>query len=222
MSLAWQPDTPDTRSHPAAGVAVLDRQQIRSTLPLPMVWEMQLDSEALGYFVEGIAQAASTKHGVGLRSVKFVPWAWQSIGGRLNHYGWVIRLRDGRRIYLEYKVDKAGAGSPEALCVRPFPASEVVPELSDPNICWFEPRHVNTALSLGIRRDREADDSPSPALAKRLKRLAADLRRDLSEDPDALKLAVHIDAVATCVARRREPINLSPASRMAIAGHGAR
>ena len=108
---------------------------------------MEFDSSAYKYFFEAVAEAESSKHGFRLALVMFVPWGWQIIDGSLNTFGWVVQLWDGRRLYLEYKVDEVGRRAPEELTVRPLAASEMTPALGDPAVHWFEPRHLNAALT---------------------------------------------------------------------------
>ena len=107
-----------------------------------------MDGSVLGYFREAIALSASTAHGCRLPDVVFVPWAWQIIDGSRASFGWVVRLRGGRRLYLQYMVDEAGRGEPQDLVVRPLGPGEERPVLNDPAVHWFEARHVNRRLGL--------------------------------------------------------------------------
>jgi hypothetical protein len=102
----------------------------------------------VGYFREAIELSHSTAHGFRLADVVFVPWAWQIIDRHMVSYGWVVRLRGGRRLYLQYVVDEAGRRMPENLIVRPVEFGEEHPVLSDPGVHWFEARHVNRFLGL--------------------------------------------------------------------------
>jgi hypothetical protein len=108
---------------------------------------MEFDSSAYGYFFEAVAAMESSTHAFRLELVMSVPWGWQIIDGNLNSFGWVIQLWDGRRLYLEYTVDEAGRRAPEKVTARPLAASEMTPALSDPAVHWFEPRHLNAALT---------------------------------------------------------------------------
>jgi hypothetical protein len=107
-----------------------------------------LDSSGLGYFREAVALSASTAHGFRLADVVFVPWAWQIIDGSRVSFGWVVRLRGERRLYLQYTVDEAGRCEPQDLVVRPLVPGEDHPVLNDPGVHWFEARHVNRRLGL--------------------------------------------------------------------------
>ncbi len=102
----------------------------------------------LGYFREAIELSASTAHGFRLADVVFVPWAWQIIDGSRVSFGWVVRLRSGRRLYLQYKVDEAGRRVPQDLVVQLLVPGQERPALSDPGVHWFEARHVNRRLGL--------------------------------------------------------------------------
>jgi hypothetical protein len=107
-----------------------------------------VDASVLGYFCEAVDLIASIAHGFRIADIAFVPWAWQIIDGPLSSFGWVVRLRGGRRLYLQYVVDEAGRSAPEQLVVRPLQAGEETPVLDDPGVRWFEPRHVNRFLGL--------------------------------------------------------------------------
>ena len=107
---------------------------------------MEFDSGAYGYFFDAVARMASTERGFRIGLVMSVPWAWQIIDNQVSTYGWVVQLWDGRRAYLEYVVDEVGRRVPERLTVRTLAGREIKPELGDPAVLWFEPRHVNACL----------------------------------------------------------------------------
>jgi hypothetical protein len=109
-------------------------------------WE--LEASVMGYFREAVELTSSAAHCFRLADVAFVPWAWQIIDGHLASFGWVVRLRGGHRLYLQYVVDEAGRRAPEDLVVRPLEPGQEFPILSDPAVHWFEPRHVNRFLGL--------------------------------------------------------------------------
>ena len=102
----------------------------------------------LGYFCEAVELTLSSVHGFRLADVVFVPWAWQIIDGHVVFFGWVVRLRGERRLYLQYLVDEEGRRAPEELVVQPLEPGQEVPVLRDPGVHWFEPRHVNRLLGL--------------------------------------------------------------------------
>ncbi len=107
-----------------------------------------MEASVLGYLREAIALTAATAHGFRLADVVFVPWAWQIIDGSRVSFGWVVRLRGGQRLYLQYEVDEAGCRVPQDLVVRPLDPGEEHPKLSDPGVHWFVARHVNRVLGL--------------------------------------------------------------------------
>jgi hypothetical protein len=114
---------------------------------------MEFDSGAFGYFFDAVDQSASIEHGFRIGRVMSVPWAWQIIDKRVSRYGWVVQLWDGRRTYLEYVVDEVGRRVPERLTVRTLAGREIKPELGDPDVVWFEPRHVNACLAGRVQGD---------------------------------------------------------------------
>ena len=114
-----------------------------------------MDADMLGYFVEAVEQCGSLKEGFCLAFVMFVPLAWRVIDRMVSRHGWVVQLWDGRRLYLEYRVDEARSRKPQQLVVRPLYPYQVRPELPNEAIHWFEPRHVNLALyPIGERVER--------------------------------------------------------------------
>lgn len=116
---------------------------------------MEFESRDFGYFFEAVALTASEEHGFRIECVMTVPLAWQIIDGCVSHHGWVVELWHGRRAYLEYVVDEAGRCVPERLTVRILPPREDTPEVDEPDVLWFEPRHVNACL-IARRPSRES------------------------------------------------------------------
>jgi hypothetical protein len=122
---------------------------------------MGKDAYSLGYFLEAVEGCRAIKDGFRLDLVMFVPWGWQIIDRIVSRYGWVVHLWDGRRIYLEYRVDESGCHKPEGLVLRPLHPYQLKPDLPDPAVHWFEPRHVN--LALGLDRVRPAQPAKANA-----------------------------------------------------------
>ena len=109
--------------------------------------DFDLEPADLGFFFEAVEECVSRPDGFSTSSSATVPWAWQIIDGSVSLYGWIALLCDGRRAYLEYRIDSAGRGLPENLLVRTLHPSESKPALSDPAVYWFVPRHVQLALA---------------------------------------------------------------------------
>jgi hypothetical protein len=66
----------------------------------------------------------------------------------VSSFGWVVALRDGRRLYLEYTLsDLEGEveGEPdEELMIAPLAASQAYPVLdNDAGAFWYRPDHIN-------------------------------------------------------------------------------
>jgi hypothetical protein len=115
------------------------------------------DSGGLGYLVEAVAIGAGLAEGFRLRDLACSPAAWQFIDGAVNTYGWVCVLRDGRRAYIEYRVDEDRGAHPENVVVRTLGSDEELPALEDPAVVWFEPRHVNLMLATCLALPDDAD-----------------------------------------------------------------
>lgn len=114
---------------------------------------MEFEPSDLGYFREAVALTAKVVHGFRLVDIASVPLAWQIIDGATSSFGWVVVLRHGRCVYLQYVVDEEAAQpEPRDLVVRTVNSGQSLPPLAGPDMHWFEPRHVNLALGLPTRR----------------------------------------------------------------------
>lgn len=113
---------------------------------------MEFEPGNLGYFCEAVAHAAKLAHGVSLAEIANVALGWQISDGTVNSFGWVVVLRNGRYMYLQYAVDEEGEPEPRDLVVRTVTSGQSLPPLPSPGTHWFEPRHVNLALGLQTRR----------------------------------------------------------------------
>jgi hypothetical protein len=115
------------------------------------------DPRTLGYLVEALTIGAERAEGFRLRDLACSPAAWQLIDGAVNTFGWVCVLRDGRRGYIEYRVDEDRGAYPQNVVVRTLRPDEVLPALDDPAVVWFEPRHVNLWLATCLALTDDAD-----------------------------------------------------------------
>ncbi|HYD07285.1 MAG TPA: hypothetical protein VEC60_16235 [Reyranella sp.] len=109
---------------------------------------MELESRDLGYFAEAVRIAALLEDGFALADVADVPSAWQTIDGSLSFMGWIVELRDGRRVYLRYSVDEAGSGLPQDVRLQALAPGEP-PATGDIPVAWFEPLHVKLVVCSG-------------------------------------------------------------------------
>ena len=128
------------------------------------------DPGALGYLVEAVTIGAELADGFRLRDLACSPAAWQFTDGAVNTYGWICVLRDGRRAYIEYRVDEDRSAQPENVVVRTLGPDEELPALDDPMVVWFEPRHVNLMLATCIALPDDADIMERMADLERMNR----------------------------------------------------
>jgi hypothetical protein len=71
----------------------------------------------------------------------------------VSSFGWVVALRDGRRLYLEYTLSDIEGdveGEPEEeLMIAPLAAGQEYPVLNDSTgVFWYRPDHINDHLGL--------------------------------------------------------------------------
>ena len=115
----------------------------------------------MGYFLEAVTIGAELADGFRLGDLAFAPAAWRRVGAVGDTFGWVCLLRDGRRAYLQYRVDEQHGPYPQNVAVRTLADSEELPAVDEPAI-WFEPRDVNQALALFQAAPRDRALPPGP------------------------------------------------------------
>jgi hypothetical protein len=103
----------------------------------------------LAYFLRAAQLAPAIEDDFALANVRCLEAAWQINDMDHTTFGWVVALRDGRRLYLEYTMDDAEAGRPEDLHVTALQDSQAYPELErwEP-VHWYVPDHINDYLGL--------------------------------------------------------------------------
>jgi hypothetical protein len=96
------------------------------------------------------AQLASALEGdFALAKVSRVEAAWQIDDMDDASFGWVVAMRDGRRLYLEYTMEDAEAGRPEEMQASVLPAGQTLSELErGAGVHWYAPDHINAHLGL--------------------------------------------------------------------------
>lgn len=147
---------------------------------------MEFDPGALGYFTVAVKLAELLIQGFGLSDVKLVPWAWQIVDGQENLFGWVVLLRDNRRVYLRYRVDESKDVDVNDLHLETLQRGVRRPVESDPAVHWLIPRHVNRALGLPDGEPDRPEDLRE--LAHRARYLAAAVA-----EPDRSRMHAYAD-----------------------------
>jgi hypothetical protein len=81
--------------------------------------------------------------------IALVESAWQIPDTVVSSCGWVLALKDGRRLYLEYTIDDTAPGLPEELEVVELRPDETYPALEDDaGVYWYRPDHLNAHLGI--------------------------------------------------------------------------
>ncbi len=99
-----------------------------------------------------------------MSDIEYVAWAWELNDEVDSFFGWVVHLRDDRRAYLQYRVNRSGRCEPEDLLLSRLPAGQPRPKLNDPAVRWFRPKHVNDRLGLRQPPREGATESPEGLL----------------------------------------------------------
>jgi hypothetical protein len=107
----------------------------------------------LAAFLRALELAAERADSVDRDSLAVIELAWTIPDTVVSSFGWVITLKDGRRLYLEYTLSDV-AGVPEELAIAPLAAGQHYPVLEDAaGVVWYQPDHINDHLGLsGPRR----------------------------------------------------------------------
>jgi len=87
--------------------------------------------------------------GVSVDDIALVESAWQNLNTVVSSHGWVLALKNGRRLHLEYTLDRAGRGAPEELAIAVLHPEQSRPTLEDAaGVCWYRPDHLNAHLGI--------------------------------------------------------------------------
>ena len=87
--------------------------------------------------------------GVSADDIALVESAWQIPGAVVSTYGWVVALKNGRRLRLEYTREGAQRGAPEELEIAPLRPGQPCPASDDDaTVRWYRPCHLNAHLGI--------------------------------------------------------------------------
>lgn len=78
--------------------------------------------------------------GVSGDDIALVESAWRNLDAAVWSYGWVVALKDGRRLHLEYTLDSTRRGGPEELeiaMLRPERSGATLEDNAGVN--WYRP-----------------------------------------------------------------------------------
>jgi hypothetical protein len=106
----------------------------------------------LRWFMHATEIATAIEEDFDLGALKYVEAAWQIVDADLKSFGWVVAMVDGRRLYLEYRIDHAEEGGLEDLNVTSLPEGSY-PKLDNKAARhWYIPNHINEHLGLAEPR----------------------------------------------------------------------
>jgi hypothetical protein len=109
-----------------------------------------LPTVELTAFLRALKLAAVPEGGFGISvdDIALVEAAWRILDAISSH-GWVLALKDGRRLHLEYTVDTTRRDRPEELEIAMLQAEQSCPTLeNDAGVCWYRPDHINAHLGI--------------------------------------------------------------------------
>jgi hypothetical protein len=85
--------------------------------------------------------------GVSIDDIALVESACRILDSDVPSYGWVLALKNGRRLYLEYSPERHG--SPEELKIAMLRPEQSGPgREDDAGIHWYRPDHLNAYLDI--------------------------------------------------------------------------
>jgi hypothetical protein len=81
--------------------------------------------------------------------IALVEPAWEISDTLVSSYGWVIALKRGQRLYVEYTLDDSAPGLPEELEVVELADAETYPALeTETGVTCYRPNHINAHLGI--------------------------------------------------------------------------
>jgi len=100
-------------------------------------------------FLRALAPSAELEPSVDVDEIAVVESAWQIPHTVVSSHGWVLELRDGKRLYLEYTLDDSRPGARKEVAMTPLDAETVYPDLeNDAGAFWYRPDHINAHLGI--------------------------------------------------------------------------
>jgi hypothetical protein len=102
----------------------------------------------LTYFLLALEEAAA-REGFSHDDVSWVEWGWQLPDSVVATFGWVMALKDGRRLYLEMDVTDLVGWPPTELEIERLAAGQEFPVFEEGDeVVWYRPDHINRHLGL--------------------------------------------------------------------------
>jgi hypothetical protein len=102
-------------------------------------------------FLRAVFLAGEVALGLDTHDIELVEAAWSIPDAVASSHGWVLALKNGRRVYVEYTLDEGGARFAEELEMMDLRPGQTYPELEDnTRVFWYRPDNLNRHL--GLRR----------------------------------------------------------------------
>ena len=103
----------------------------------------------LTYFLHALDIVAESDDGFPRDALALVESAWQVPDTVAATFGWVIALKDGRRLYLEMVVTYLPGEAPIKLEIDTLDPEETYPTLEGTHrVFWYRPDHINQHLGI--------------------------------------------------------------------------
>ncbi len=116
------------------------------TQPAPLPTLVPFD---LQHFLNAMVIAAETEGGFGLDDVERVEEAWEIPDSHIMSNGYIVGLRGGERVYLEYIQVNTGDAAMEEIEIVPLEPGMERPELlgGGRGVFWYQAAHITEYLA---------------------------------------------------------------------------
>lgn len=103
----------------------------------------------LAAFLRALFLAGEVARGLDAHDIALVEAARSIPDTAVPSHGWVLALKDGRRVYVEYTLADSGGRLAEELETTDLRPEQTYPELEDDTgVVWYRPDHLNHHLGL--------------------------------------------------------------------------
>ena len=116
----------------------------------------------LRQFLDAVEAATDDENGFDLDDVLAVEEAWEQDDDEVVMNGYIVALRSGYRLYVEYKTVREDDDVQAELTITPLESGMKRPDLGDSKqgIYWYKPDHITTHLYT-LRPDAGTEDANS-------------------------------------------------------------
>lgn len=112
----------------------------------------RLEAADIAYFERALALANEQPGGFTPERLTTVEAAWRNLDSVVATFGWIVGLKDGRRLYLELTITVDIEDQEDELAIAALAPGQPYPELDEyPSAYWYRPDFLNEHLGLGSR-----------------------------------------------------------------------